>query len=137
MIQLRASYYYMKGYNVVSKKIKAMLVLLLVGHSAQAGITFGKIAELPMRLCLGVAMLYTGKQAYEYGRIAVNIQKMKKNTPKLSADDILSGAETAGILLAQGVKKGSKPEDVHTEYVLKALGTAWMTLGIGYYFFFK
>jgi hypothetical protein len=122
---------------MISKKLHVVVVLLVAGNSLQAGITFGKIAEFPMRLCLGAAMLYTGNKTYEYARTVGAIEELEKGDIKISTNDLLEGLKTAKILLAQGIKKGSKPEKVKEEYFFKAIGSAFMTLGIGYYFFFK
>ena len=116
---------------MVSKKIKLLLALLVVGNSLQAGITFGKIAEFPMKLCLGAAMLYTGRQAYVYGQEAYNLEKLQKG----------SSPKSLNLALEIGMQSLNNSRDpvsgVQDKYILKAIGSFLMTTGIAYYFFFK
>lgn len=136
-----------KGFSsMMLKKLPLILVLVLACNTVQAGITLGKIAELPMKVCLGAAMLYTGSKAWEHGNVVAAIlnqrnrlrQELQKNPGATrTVQELWQELETVNVMVPESLKQKNSPEDVVLRYTGKTVMTLFMTLGIGYYFFFN
>lgn len=120
------------------KNINLVLVALFVCNSMHATDSVTrKVFELPMRLGILAAMIYSGNKTVEYATKVITMEKMNQGKLPNGSKEFVEGFKIGVKVLQENITKGTSPAETQDKYALQSFAYFWATLSLGYFLLFK